>query len=146
MLSSIDSSLASTWTSCLFAKLDTQNQGYIDKAGLESAFSKISDSSNRTTSADDIFAQMDSNNDSKVTKDELTSQLKEIGSSDSKRSALITKIINNFDKADTNGDGKVSFQEAVAYDQANQTDTSTATASSAVSATDNQTNEAAMMK
>ena len=188
MLSSI-SSMASTWASSLFAKLDTQNQGYIDKSGLESAFSKVSDSSNSTASADDIFTQMDSNNDSKVTQDEmaayfqannmrmngvdrgnsngvgamppppppdgndtgftkaeLTSQLQEIGSSDSKRSALISKIIDNFDKADTNGDGKVSFQEAMAYDQANQTDTSTVTTSNAVSSTDSQTSEATILK
>jgi hypothetical protein len=34
-------------------------------------------------------------NDAGFTKDELTGQLKEIGSSDSKRSALISKIIDN---------------------------------------------------
>lgn len=45
------------------------------------------------------------------TKDELTSQLSDIGSSDSTRSSLISNIINNFDEADTDSDGKVSFQK-----------------------------------
>jgi Ca2+-binding EF-hand superfamily protein len=198
MLSSINSSLASAWANSLFAKLDTQNQGYIDKTGLESAFSKIPDRSDSSASVDDIFTRLDSNNDSRVTKDEmatyfktsfdqiksqtnlnrmhgcggggpsgpggmppppqqnandtgftkneLTGQLEEICSSDTKRAALISKIIENFDAADSNGDGKVSLQEAMAYDKANQTDTSAATApSKAVSAADNQSSEATIM-
>lgn len=71
-------------------------------------------------------------NDSGFTKDELQSQLDEIGSSDSKRSSLISKIVQNFDAADTDGDGKVSFKEAQAYDQSTST---TSTSSSATSST-----------
>ena len=63
------------------------------------------------------------------TKDELQSQLDEIGSSDSKRSSLISNIVSNFDEADTDGDGKVSMQEAMSYDQANQTSSSASTKS-----------------
>jgi Ca2+-binding EF-hand superfamily protein len=185
MVSSINSNLASAWANNLFAQLDTQNQGYIDKAGLESALSKISDSS---TSAEDVFTRLDSNNDGKITKDEmsaalenmfsklgsgsgdmrmhggpdgppppkppdgndtgftkeeLASQLDEIGSSDDKRAALISNIIKNFDAADTNGDGKVSFEEAMAYDQAHRTDTTGAAASGgAAASTDTSNNEA----
>jgi Ca2+-binding EF-hand superfamily protein len=58
--------------------------------------------------------------DTGYTKEELTSQLKEIGSSDSKRSSLISNIVDNFEKADSDGDGKVSFKEAMAYDHASQ--------------------------
>ncbi|MEZ5609249.1 MAG: EF-hand domain-containing protein [Rhodocyclaceae bacterium] len=50
--------------------------------------------------------------------DELTSQLSEIGSTDDPRAALTTKVVENFDAADANGDGKVSFDEAISYDQA----------------------------
>ncbi len=53
-----------------------------------------------------------------LSKDELSSTLSQIGTSDS-RSSMMSNILNNFDAADTNGDGKVSFKEAVAYDQAN---------------------------
>jgi Ca2+-binding EF-hand superfamily protein len=56
--------------------------------------------------------------DAGFTKDELSAQLEEIGSTDSKRSSLISTVVENFDAADTNGDGKVSFQEATAYAEA----------------------------
>ena len=56
-------------------------------------------------------------NDKGFTKDELSSKLNEAGSSESKQSSLISSIVQNFDKADTDSDGKVSFQEAMAYQQ-----------------------------
>jgi Ca2+-binding EF-hand superfamily protein len=175
MVSMNASSLSSAWADRLFSKLDTSNQGYIDKSGLESAFSKISGESS-TENADDLFTKLDTDADGKVTKDEMTSvlkslfestsgknasgmasggpqgpggpggapppppaendsgftedeltqQLDEMGSSDSQRSDLISKIVNNFDEADTDGDGKVTAMEAMAYDQANQTAESSA--------------------
>mgnify|MGYP003382928415 CR=1 FL=1 len=51
-----------------------------------------------------------------MTKDELTSTLDQIGTSDS-RNALMSSIVQNFEQADTDGDGKVSFQEAMAFQQ-----------------------------
>lgn len=59
--------------------------------------------------------------DAGFTKEELSAQLDEIGSTDSKRSNLIAKVVENFDQADTDGDGKVSFQEAMALEQSSQT-------------------------
>ena len=70
--------------------------------------------------------------DTGFTKDELNTQLSEIGSSDSARSSLISNIVQNFEKADTDGDGKVSFKEAQAYDQSSNA-SSTANATSATS-------------
>ncbi len=70
--------------------------------------------------------------DAGFTKDELTSQLESADSSDSQRTALISKVVQNFEAADADGDGKVSFQEAMAYDQSTQT----ATASDAASGAD----------
>lgn len=186
MVSSIGSSMQrpdpSQMANKLFAKLDTKNQGYIEKSDLQSAFNQISgsSSSDNTSSVDEIFKQLDGNSDGKITKDEmssgmqkladqldsqfnsmrtsgkggqgmggmqgmdsmppppppsggksdsgdgltkdqLTSISKETGSTDSK----LTNLINNFEKADTNQDGKVSIQEAIAYDQTNQTSAST---------------------
>ena len=61
-------------------------------------------------------------NDQGFTKDQLSSQLQEAGSSgDSDRSTLISSIVQNFDAADTNGDGKVTAQEAMAYRQSTET-------------------------
>lgn len=73
--------------------------------------------------------------DSGFTQDELQSQLDEIGSSDSERSSLISKIVDNFEAADTDGDGKVNFQEAMAYDQSSSSTTSTASTSTSSTST-----------
>ncbi|MEF8723853.1 MAG: EF-hand domain-containing protein [Candidatus Accumulibacter delftensis] len=51
-----------------------------------------------------------------MSKDELSSTLNEIGTSDS-RSTLLSAILQSFDQADTDGDGEVSFQEAMAFQQ-----------------------------
>lgn len=159
----------------LFSRLDTKNQGYIEKSDLQSALSRLSDAGNSDAGADEVFKRFDSDSDGKITKDEmasgfkklaealdshfnrmridgfsgqnaagappamggtppppprvedagfskeeLSSQRQEIGSSDSQRSSLIGKIVDNFDAADRDGDGKVSFQEAMAYDQSSR--------------------------
>lgn len=62
--------------------------------------------------------------DAGFTKDQLSTQIEEIGSKDSKRTDLLNKIVNNFDDADSDGDGKVSFKEAMAYDKSTQTNDS----------------------
>jgi hypothetical protein len=74
-----------------------------------------------------------------LTKDQLTTLSNNIGSSDSTASNSIKNLINNFGKADTDGDGKVSMNEAMAYkEKTASTDsasssTSTSTTSSASS-------------
>lgn len=78
--------------------------------------------------------------DEGFTKDELSSQLEEIGSSDSKRADLLSNIIENFDAADTNGDGKVSFEEAMSFQHqsAGNDAPATPTASDAVAASEDR--------
>ncbi|NTV93889.1 MAG: EF-hand domain-containing protein [Thiobacillus sp.] len=79
--------------------------------------------------------------DEGFTLDELQSQLDEIGSTDSERSGLISEIVDNFESADSDGNGKVSFAEAMAFDQASKSsatgtaDTSTADTSTSGTAT-----------
>jgi Ca2+-binding EF-hand superfamily protein len=51
-----------------------------------------------------------------MSKDELSNTINQIGTSDS-RSTLMTDILQSFDQADTDGDGEVSFQEAMAFQQ-----------------------------
>lgn len=183
MVSSVSSSsLASSWASQIFSKLDTKNQGYIDKSTLQDAFSSIdsssSSSSSSSTNVDQLFSSIDSDNDGKITQSELTTTLQKVAdqlnsqfdqsrmgmggggpggpggaggpppgpppggdsdgdsddsgftkdqltqqlqdsssSSDTKRTDLISSIVSNFDKADSDGDGKVTRKEAMAYDQ-----------------------------
>jgi Ca2+-binding EF-hand superfamily protein len=51
-----------------------------------------------------------------MSRDELSNTLNQIGASDS-RSTLLSDILQSFDQADTDGDGEVSFQEAMAFQQ-----------------------------
>lgn len=72
------------------------------------------------------------------TKDQLTSMASELSSTDSTRASLMSKLASNFDAADSNGDGKISASEAMAYDQSTQTSstTSSTTASNSSSSSD----------
>jgi Ca2+-binding EF-hand superfamily protein len=74
-------------------------------------------------------------NDAGFTQDELTAQLEEIGDSDSARAGLISDIVSNFEAADTDGDGKVSFKEAMAYKE-EQSGSGTATSTAQQTASD----------
>lgn len=81
-------------------------------------------------------------NDAGFTKEELASQLEEIGDTDSKRSELISSVLENFEDADSDSDGKVNFQEAMAYDQSTQSSSSTTTSSTDSSSTSSSTSTA----
>ncbi|OMG53706.1 hypothetical protein BJN45_09750 [Azonexus hydrophilus] len=112
----------------LFAALDADSDGKVTESEFASTLSKLQEE------LDSQFAQMRMQgmagqgpqgmggmppppppNDEGFTQEELEAQLTEIGDSDSERSSLITDIVSNFEAADSDGDGKVSFQEAMAY-------------------------------
>jgi Ca2+-binding EF-hand superfamily protein len=76
------------------------------------------------------------------TKDQLTSLMNEIGSSDAKAASSIKNIVNNFDKADTNGDGKVSLRESMAYDLTSSSTVTSTTASSTSTGTTSSSSNA----
>lgn len=69
-------------------------------------------------------------NDAGFTKEELSSQLESAESSDTERNSLLTKIVENFEAADSDGDGKVSFSEAMAYDESTKAATTSDSSSS----------------
>jgi Ca2+-binding EF-hand superfamily protein len=132
---------ASTSTSSvdtLFSKLDTNGDGKVTKQEFTDTLKQLETQlqANANLQAGGMPPPPPAN-DAGFTKDELTAQLSEIGSSDSKRSNLISNMIENFDKADTNGDGKVSMQEAMALEQSGSSSTaSTSTGDSTSSASD----------
>ena len=128
--SQIGASDESSGSSDLFKQLDSDGDGKVTKDEFTSALETISQQ------LDSQFDQMRMGgmqgagqmppppppaDDAGFTKGELQSQLTEIGSSDSRRSSLISDIVNNFDAADSDGDGKVSFQEAMGYDKSKGT-------------------------
>lgn len=157
-LSSSGDSGSSASVDQVFSSLDGDGDGKITKDEMSSSMKKIA------AELDSQFNKMreggmppppppqgaEGQNDAGFTKEELTSQLNEIGTSDSKRSSLISNIVNNFEKADSDGDGKVSFKEAMAYDQANQAGASasdsSATASSSSGMSDTTKLDAQIMK
>lgn len=132
----------------LFVALDADSDGKVTESEFASTLSKLQEE------LDSQFAQMRMQgmagqgpqgmggmppppppNDEGFTQEELEAQLTEIGETDSERSSLIADIVSNFEAADSDGDGKVSFQEAMAYKDAQQSasgsaETATAQASS----------------
>ena len=122
----------------VFAKLDSDSDGKVTEdelsTGLENLAAALDSQFNQLRMSGGMPPPPPADNDSGFTQDELESQLSEIDSSDTTRSDLLTKIVANFDEADSDSDGKVSFQEAMAYDQSTTSTTSTAsTTSSATS-------------
>ena len=81
-------------------------------------------------------------------------QMQSVASStaDTNLASLLKTVASNFSAADTNGDGKVSAQEAMAYQQSQQSGGSTSTSSASSSSNSNAdsnsstSNEAAVMK
>lgn len=65
----------------------------------------------------DSGSNVDSTGRPSFTQDQLASMANSLASTDPTRAAEMTKIANNFSQADTNGDGKVSAQEAMAFDK-----------------------------
>lgn len=127
---SSSSSQASSDASQLFSALDSNSDGQVTESEFSSGLQQLADAldsqafSGRMQGAGGMppppphgHGDGEKQNDAGFTKDQLTSQLQEIGSTDSKRSSLISDVVNNFDKADTDGDGKVTRQEAMAYEQ-----------------------------
>jgi len=138
--STSSSSSGTASASDVFKSLDSDSDGKITQDEMTSGLQKIADQ------LDSQFNKMrmggmpgaggmppppppDGANSAGFTKDELTSQLNEIGASDSKRSNLISNVVNNFTAADSDGDGKVSLNEAMSYNQANSTGSTGAAAS-----------------
>ena len=124
----------------IFTQLDGNGDGKVTQDEMSTSISKLAES------LDNQFNQSRMQGmppppppggaDSGFTKDELSNKLSETGSSNSAQSSLMTKIVENFDEADTDQNGKVSFQEAMAYDQANPTSTSTDTSSTSTASSD----------
>jgi hypothetical protein len=65
----------SNWADSIYSKLDTKNQGYIEKTDLQDALSKVTGKggdSGQSVNVDDTFSALDGDSDGKVTKSELT--------------------------------------------------------------------------
>jgi Ca2+-binding EF-hand superfamily protein len=100
MVASISSNTGSVsnWADSVFSKLDTKNQGYIEKSDLQSALSATGDSgSTQSGDIDDAFNALDGDGDGKVTKSELTDAM----------TKLSDQLNAQFDASRMNGGGGV---------------------------------------
>lgn len=142
--SAISGSDASS-ASAVFTALDSDSDGKVSESEFSSTLSKLQES------LDGQFNQMrmqgmgghgpqgmagmppppPPENDSGFTQEELQGQLEEIGASDSQRAGLISNIVDNFAAADADGDGRVNFQEARAYDESSASGSATTGAAAA---------------
>lgn len=155
--SASSSSSSSSSADSLFSQLDADGDGKVTKQEFTDTLKKLAEQLDNQFMSMRMRGGMQaggmppppppSQGDNKggFTKDELSQQLSEIGSSDSKRSDLISKIANNFDKADTDGDGKVSFKEAIAFDQS-VSSPSASTSTDATASTANTDLDTKLMK
>ena len=141
------SSRASDASSQLFSVLDGDGNGKVTESEFSSGVQKLAEALDSQAFGSRMGAAGGmpppppppggGEDDAGFTEDELQSQLAEIGSTDGKRASLISSVVENFDKADANGDGKVSASEAMAYEQSTQGGTSgSASSGSASSQTD----------
>ena len=126
----------------LFSKLDEMGQGAIQSADLQTAFEKIK--SGVAGGADKLFTKLDSDSDGKLTRSEFSSSVNQLaeqldqhyqrvrlhgeggipppasdaGFTQEDLGGLVSGIASNFNKADADGDGRVSLKEARNFGQA----------------------------
>lgn len=148
VFSATGSSTASSEASSLFSALDSDSNGQVTESEFSSSVQKLAEALDNQAFGSRMAGGMGGaggmgsmggmppppppqEDDGGFTKDELSSQLEEIGSTDSERSSLISSVVDNFEAADANGDGKVSRAEAMAYQQSSSASTSSATSTSA---------------
>lgn len=119
----------------LFAKVDPTNQGYIDKASLQSALG--TNAADSASDVDELFSQIDSDQDGKITKQELTDGVKQLADAldaqfDSSRiaragggqQALAPPSTDDiFASLDTKNQGYIDKEELQAAFDANSSDT-----------------------
>lgn len=148
-LTSASSGSAESDSAALFKALDGDSDGKVTESEFSSSMQKLADALESQAFGSRMAGVMPppppppEGDDAGFTQEELSSQLQEIGSSDSQRSELISKVVENFEAADANGDGKVSASEAMAYDRESRADTSAG--SSSDSTTASVTSEGALM-
>lgn len=136
---SVASSASTSSADELFSTLDGDGDGKVTQDEMSAGIRSLADALDgqfqklRMASAMGGGGQMPPPpppDDAGFTQEELASQLESIGSSDSKRASLISNIVANFSAADADGDGKVSFREAMAYDQGSTAKTTASAGSS----------------
>jgi len=118
--------------SSAFASLDSDGDGSINTDELSSMFT-----------ANNSVAGMGSmpppppppssskEEDTGLSAEQVSSMLEEVSSTDTNLASLLQTVSDNFDAADSDGDGKVTFAEAMTYQQSSDTSSSSSSATDA---------------
>lgn len=143
-------STSSTSAEDVFTALDSNSDGKVTKDEFATVLAKLQESVSSQfggpMQGPGGMPPPPPADDAGFTKEELTSQLESIDSSDTKRSELINKIVENFEAADTDSDGKVSFKEAMAYDKSTESTSASDTGTATATTTANNSDAEVMMK
>lgn len=154
-LSQLDSASSTSTESdsaALFKALDGDSDGKVTESEFSSSMQKLADALDSQAFGSRMAGAMppppprpSGGDDAGFTQDELSSQLEEIGSTDSARSELISTVVENFEAADANGDGKVSASEAMAYEQKSESASSSDSATASTSSSSDTRNTEAVL-
>ena len=131
---------SSTSASDVFKALDSNGDGKLTKSELTDSLAKLFqqlDSQFGNSRLDQARGNMPpppppGGGDQGLTTDQMTQMLSNTSSSDPLYNDLKTTLAN-FSAADTNGDGKVTFQEMMAYEQSSASSASSSTTASSSS-------------
>jgi len=113
LLSGLQSEQASAKSEELFTSLDSDGDGQLTSSEFSDNFSNLLYSAQGTMGS--MGSRPPPPEDSGKSKDELTAMLEEMEQEDETASSGLESLLENFDTADTDGDGKVTMQEAMAY-------------------------------
>lgn len=143
-------STSSTSAEDVFTALDSNSDGKVTKDEFATVLAKLQESVSSQfggpMQGPGGMPPPPPADDAGFTKEELTSQLESVDSSDTKRTELINKIVENFEAADTDSDGKVSFKEAMAYDKSTESTSAADTGTATATTTANNSDAEVMMK
>ncbi|HEX5126802.1 MAG TPA: EF-hand domain-containing protein [Rhodocyclaceae bacterium] len=133
----------------VFKQMDTNGDGKVTEQEMADSLQKLSDQLQSHHHHRHMHAAQGGDS-GELTKDQLTGIANQASSADSTRAASLTNLINNFDQADTNHDGKISAQEAMSFAQSNSStaanSTSTSASADSSSSSNNPSSEANVMR
>lgn len=140
-MASSDSGASEADAEELFSALDSDGDGQVTSDEMSSSVQAFSDTLSALQGMGGMAGMPPppppaSDEDAGFTEEELTSQLADLNASDDlseadvERAELLTNVLSQFDTADADGDGRVTFDEAMALEQSSDEETATSTAQS----------------
>ncbi len=141
---SLSSTDSSTDVSEVFTQLDADSDGKLTQTELSDGIQSLVDALQTQLQQSRFQGSSDGMQmppppppgaegvDEGFTQDELSSMATD-STTDSKRATLMSELAANFDAADTDGNGKINRDEAMAYDQSQSTTATAATSSDSTS-------------